>query len=151
MKIRDFMISNINTCRCTDTLSAAAGRMWDGDFGFLPVLDENDRMVGIITDRDICMAGYTQGKALNDIPVTSAMSHVVTGCAPTDTAENALAQMRKLRIRRLPVVNADQKLVGVVSLNDIVRLAAATRAVNPQAVLGTMADICEPRHEPRVA
>jgi CBS domain-containing protein len=91
--------------------------------GFLPVLrDETNRLlIGVITDRDIAMAAYTQSKTLWAVPVSVAMARAVRVCHPSDDVSVAAALMRLKQIHRLPVIDNEGRLVGVVSLSDIAR------------------------------
>ncbi len=126
MKVEQLMTRNVETCRATDRLNRAAQIMWEHDCGVVPVTaaaDDGARVVGVITDRDICMAAYTQGGTLGDIPVASAMSHEVFSCRPTDALAVALKVMETNQVHRLPVVDQDDQVVGVLSLADIAREA----------------------------
>lgn len=148
MLLKNVMIKDVKTCRVWDTLNTPAQLMWDHACGCIPVLDENSRLVGILTDRDICMAAYTQGKTLRDIAVKSAMSKQVRSCRPLDTLAMAEEVMKTNKIRRLPVVDVDGRLVGIVSLDDIAREAvrqreAMVRDINEAEVGRTLAGICE--------
>jgi CBS-domain-containing membrane protein len=88
------------------------------------VLDEKGRPVGFLTDRDICMAAYTQGKALELLRVEAAMARKVVSCGVDDDLRSAAGLMRQHRTRRLPVVNPDGTLVGLLSLDDLACEAA---------------------------
>lgn len=151
MNISTIMNSNVHACRMEDTLEAAARRMWENDLGCLPVLNSSDDIVGMITDRDICMAAYTQGLALRDIHVTSAMSGNVFFTTPDETIQEAESKMSEFGVRRLPVLNEQHKIVGVVTLSDLAREAQREKglkqqAVSAQDVTGTLALICQPRN-----
>lgn len=144
MFIREIMSTDVQTCRSYESLNAAAQRMWDADVGAVPVLDDKDRVVGMLTDRDICMAAYTQGLPLSQIIAAEVMSRSVIACAPTDTIAHAEQLMRDNAIRRLPVIDLDRHIVGVVSVNDMAR--AASRQHRGQGdLVATMAAICRPR------
>jgi CBS-domain-containing membrane protein len=101
--------------------------MWENDCGSIPVTDAEMKVVGMLTDRDICMAAYTQGVALIDASVGSAMSRDVCVCNPSDNIASATEQMRERKIRRLPVVDDDQQLIGILSVSDIAREADRLR------------------------
>ena len=126
MKIESLMTRDVRTCRADDSFAEAARIMWECDCGCVPVVDAELGVVGMITDRDICMAAYTQGRSLEEGVVESAMSHDVACCRPMDDVREAEELMRALQIRRLPVVDEDNQLVGLLSLNDIA--CEATRA-----------------------
>jgi CBS domain-containing protein len=124
--------------------------MWDCDIGCLPVLDGTGQVVGMITDRDICMAAFTRGERLQDIPVSIAMAKEVLSCSPDATLVEAEEVMRSGQVRRLPVIDSDSCLVGIVSLNDLALLAEReigrkNRDLSAQEVTATLAAICAPR------
>ena len=144
MRVQELMSSNVQTCRSYESLNAAAHRMWEADVGALPVLDDKERVVGMLTDRDICMAAYTQGRPLWQIIAAEVMSSSLVTCASSDTVAHAEELMRGHRIRRLPVVDAARHVVGIVSMNDLAR--AASRSHRGQGELvATMAAVCQPR------
>ena len=126
MKVEQLMTRNVHTCRSNDGLQRAAELMWEHDCGVVPVIADGNgaaRVVGMITDRDICMAAYTQGRRLADIPVATAMSREVFSCRPTDSLAVALKVMQTNQVHRLPVVDQQEHVVGVLSLADIAREA----------------------------
>ena len=152
MKIETIMQHNVSVCRQDDSLNIAAQVMWENDCGCVPVIttDGNSAIVGMLSDRDICMAAYTQGKPLAEIPVTVAMAHSVLTCKPSDDLALAEAMMREARIHRIPVVDDKGAVVGIVSLTDIARnslsIGDGKVALGTQAeVTRTLAAICEPR------
>lgn len=150
MHVEQLMSQPAITCATCDTLNDAARLMWENDCGVLPVVGEDGRLVGVVTDRDICMSAYTQGKPLSEIPVSSAMAKKVFSCNPHDDLAAAERWMSKAQIRRMPVVDDDNRPVGVLSLNDIARSAAAPRTPDglDQEVVQTLAAICQPRLRP---
>ncbi len=108
-------------CRTTDACGCAARLMWEHDCGALPVVDPKGFPVGMITDRDICMAAYTQGKSLWEIPVTTACSAHLYAVRPDDLVANAMELMRRHRVRRLAVLDRGHNLLGVISIGDILK------------------------------
>jgi CBS domain-containing protein len=124
--------------------------MWEQDVGVVPVVDTQGRPLGMVTDRDLCIASYTRGQALRDMPVVAGMSPQVYSCRDTDTLGEAERLMKHHQVRRLPVVNESGKLVGILSLNDIVLARTRTmQARLTEQVLGdvtdTIAAICQHR------
>jgi CBS domain-containing protein len=116
--------------------------MWEGDCGALPVVNDEGRVTGVITDRDICIAVATRGRSADRIAVREvAQGHAYT-CLPNDDAMVALQTMKAHKIRRLPVVDAEGHVRGMLSLNDVVTHAGAA---SPSEVLSTLASICEHR------
>ncbi len=148
MKVHELMTADVKSCRPETNLAEAVEGLWAGDCGALPVVNDEGRVVGIITDRDICIALATRGRVADRVAVREvAEEHVVT-CLKNDEATVALAAMKKHKVRRLPVVDADGHLRGMVSLNDIVIHAGAA---TPRDVVDAMASICEHRHPTLVA
>ena len=142
MKVRDLMTRDVKACRPESNLAEVVRDMWEGDCGALPVVSDDGRVAGIITDRDICIALATRGRSADRIAVHEvARDHVYT-CLPDDDASAALQTMKLHKIRRLPVVDADGHLRGMLSLNDIVTHAGAA---TPTDVVSTLASICEHR------
>jgi CBS domain-containing protein len=127
VQIEEIMTRFPATCRPDHTLSEAAWTMWINNCGCLPVIDESRRVVGVITDRDICIATVLIGASLQDIWVAEAMAKDVYTCGPKDSLVEAQAIMQEARVRRLPVVDASTRLVGVISLADLAREAGRER------------------------
>ena len=126
MKVEQIMNRNVKACRLQDSLNKAAQIMWEEPCGAVPVVDEQSRPVGFLTDRDISMAAYTQGKPLEALRVEMAMSRKVVLCRAEDDLGSAAQLMRQNRTRRLPVINPDGTLVGLLSLDDLACEAART-------------------------
>lgn len=127
MRVDQIMTRTVQTCRQSDRLDAAARIMWEHDCGCVPVVAEGDgagRVVGMITDRDVCMAAWTQGQPLAAIPVSTAMAREVRSCRASDSVADALRIMEHDQLRRLPVVDNDGRVVGILSLTDAAREAA---------------------------
>ncbi len=119
MKVEDVTNRSVKSAHPNDTLNHAARLMWENTCGAVPVVDDDMKPVGFVTDRDICMAAYTQGKPLRDIRVEAAMARKVVTCHPEDDLESAMNLMAEKGLRRLPVVGRDGKLVGILSLDDL--------------------------------
>ena len=135
------------SCRPTDTLNAAAGLMWEHDCGALPVVDENAVVVGMITDRDICMAAYTTGRSIQGTQVSEAMATHVFSCRPTHDIADAEATMARAQVRRLPVLDAEGRAIGIISMNDVARATATAGRKTVSETLATIAAISEPRRQ----
>lgn len=150
VKVYEIMTREVQTCGPDESLNHAARLMWEHDCGCLPVVGGDGRVVGMITDRDVCMAAYTQGLPLHAIPVRTAMAKQVHVCRSDDAVLVAERIMREHRVRRLPVVAADGVLAGILSLNDVAQEAArehqpATREVSAEGLVETLAAVCGPR------
>ncbi|ABB74501.1 CBS domain-containing protein [Nitrosospira multiformis] len=115
-KISEVMSSDVQTISPDATIEEAAQEMRDGDFGLLPVGDE-EQLLGVITDRDIAIRAVAEGRGPST-PVSEIMSEGVIWAHEDDSIEEAAEIMSDNQIRRLPVVNAEQRLVGIVSLGD---------------------------------
>ena len=148
MKISELMTRTVQVCQPTDTLDCAAQLMWDNDIGVLVVVDETGQVVGMITDRDICMAAYTCGTALHDIAISHAMAKHVVACSADDSDDTAEALMAKHKVRRIPVVDEVNHPVGILSINDLACTMARGRDIPASKVAGTLAAICEHRQAP---
>jgi CBS domain-containing protein len=150
MRIEQLMARGVATCGPDDTLHQAARLMWERDCGFVPVVGADRRVVGVVTDRDACMAAYTRGQPLTEIRVRDVMSARVRACKPGDELTAAEEVMREAKVHRLPVVDEDGRLIGVISLADLAREAARgagsrRRAVSTAEVGETLAGIRQPR------
>jgi CBS domain-containing protein len=147
------MKGNVRTCTPADSLQVPAQIMWEQDCGSVPVIADDGKLVGMITDRDICMAAYLRHQPLHECAVADVMSRPAVASRPSDPVEKAETTMREKRIRRLPVIEADGHLVGILSLNDIIlasRHGQRSRDLAPEAVVSTMAAICQHRTPPAV-
>jgi CBS domain-containing protein len=152
MRVEQVMTKPVQCCRPGDTLEQAARLMWDNDCGCLPVCEGNgvSKIVGMITDRDITMCALFQGKSLCELGVADAMAREVRTCHPDDALADAEQIMRDGQIRRLPVVDDDQCVVGMISLADLSQEAARertarTKEITEGEVNDTLAEICAPR------
>jgi len=144
MIVRDLMSENVHCCSPSDSLTRAAEIMWNGDCGAIPVVDEESHVVGIVTDRDVCMHALMSGQPLHDCRVADAMSADVCACGASDSVEAAQALMRRRRVRRLPVVDRDRHLIGILSINDLALHVGRDRqdaCVAPEAVAATLTGV----------
>src|SRR5690606_19878396 len=158
MRVEQLMARPVQSCRAEDTLARAAQLMWNRDCGCLPVVsgDGIERVVGMITDRDICMCALFNSKTLSELRVFDAMSRHLYTCRPSDKLADVERKMRDARIRRLPVIDDSGALVGMISLADLAQEAARERAatsreISESEVGDTLAAICEPLHRQLVA
>jgi CBS domain-containing protein len=145
--VGEVMARNVHTCSADDTLDKAARLMWEHDCGAVPVVDGARHVIGVITDRDVCMAAYTQGALLSAIRVGDIMSSTPQTCASDDLLSKAGSVIRRHRVRRIPVVDHDGILVGILSISDLVRCAAnglGDTHVDNDDLVQTFAAVCEP-------
>lgn len=144
MTIRDLMSTELHACHPEDNLTAAARLMWDHDIGAVPVVDDAGALLGIITDRDICMATYLRAAGLAEIAVGDVMAKVVYTCKPTDAIGEVERIMKQAQIHRVPVVDGANRVVGMFTINDLTRWANQSHRRQAEAV-ATLAAISEPR------
>jgi CBS domain-containing protein len=117
MKIRDAMTRDVRMVRPDQTIREAAHLMAELDIGALPV-EDNDRLVGMITDRDIAVRAVAEGHGA-DTPVRQIMTNEIKYCFEDQTVDEVTRNMGEQRLRRLPVVNRNKRLVGILSLGDL--------------------------------
>lgn len=139
MRVADAMTRDVRVANPDESIVDAAKMMADCDCGVLPV-GENDRLVGMITDRDIVIRAIAQGKT-GTTKIRDIMSEDVKYCFEEDDIDNVARNMGDLQIRRLPVVNRDKRLVGIVSLGDI----SSTTETEPAAE--ALSSISEPKSQ----
>jgi CBS domain-containing protein len=125
MKVKDVMMRTAARCRPDTNLGAAVELMWTRNCGILPVVDAQDKLIGVITDRDICIALGTRSRLPGDIAVKDVASSHVYWCKSEDDVRSTLQIMAASKVRRLPVVNASGALEGILSMDDVVLHAEA--------------------------
>ena len=117
-KVADIMTRSVATVQREETLQAAARRMREMDVGWLPVLD-GKALVGMVTDRDIAVRGVAEGMVAQESRVADVMTADVIWCSADDAVEDVMAEMGGAQVRRLPVLDANKEVVGVVALADL--------------------------------
>ncbi|HLS68507.1 MAG TPA: CBS domain-containing protein [Kiloniellales bacterium] len=127
MKIKDVMTADPRIAAPDQTIRAAAEMMEQADSGVLPV-GENDRLVGMITDRDIAVRGVAQGLG-PDTAIRDVMTREVKYCFEDEELDSVADNMSDLKVRRLPVLNREKRLVGMLSIGDFASHSAAQEAV----------------------
>jgi CBS domain-containing protein len=136
------MTRHPKTCGPRDSLSHAAQLMWDADCGSIPVVGKGEILMGMITDRDLAMAAYTQGKALQQMEVQQAMAHDVVAASDHSTIGELLGVMSTHQLRRLPVVDGQGRLLGIVALADVAHhVALSEEADAARSVVRTLTAI----------
>ncbi len=154
MKVKDVMTPHAKAIWLTESLADAAQLMWENDCGVLPIIKDGRKVVGMITDRDICMGVAIRDTNPSSVSVEEVMTGQVYMVRPDDDVDEALQAMQEHKIRRLPVVNPEGELEGMLSLNDIVLNAqrpdvAVSDSINYEDVVKTYQAIC--RHPVPVA
>jgi CBS domain-containing protein len=147
MKVKEVMTPQAKAIWLTESLADAAKLMWEHDCGILPIIKDGRKVVGVITDRDICMAMAIRDKNPSGISVEEVMTGEVYAATPEEDLEQALSTMREHKIRRLPVLNSEGELEGILSMNDIVLKAeepngSAAPPTNYAEIIQTYQAIC---------
>ena len=145
MTVRDLQTSNVKTVSPDTDLAVVARLMWEGDCGAVPVVTDDRKVIGMITDRDICIASATRARPPAEIRAGEVITnHGVHAVKPDDDVRVAMRTMRKHKVRRLPVVDRDQRLAGIVSINDLAINASTSlpNSVPAQEFLETFQAIC---------
>jgi len=137
MRVFDVMTPSVELIHPDSTIQDAALKMAETDLGLLPVA-ENGQLVGMLTDRDIVVRGIAQERNPNETMVREVMTERIRYCFDDESADDAAAVMGQLQIRRMPVVDRQRRLVGVVSIADIARKHDAARAGE------ALEEVCEP-------
>lgn len=143
MKAQSIMTSNVFCVGSEKSLRDAAKLMWEHNCGSIPVVGEGNRLVSMITDRDIAMAAYLNGAPLETIPLSVAQSKQLVSCKPDDDIKDVQQMMQTYQKHRIPVVNKEGEPVGIISLNDIAcALEAGVKGLKAQDISSTLAAIC---------
>lgn len=153
LRVEDVMTHNPECSHADDDLATVANVMWDLDVGCVPIVGDGHRIAGMITDRDVAMAAFLNGKPLHELRVADVMAKTIVTARVGDRLRSVQELMQKSKIRRVPVVDGDKKLVGIVSLHDLVRAAKKERRrlfpdVRMKDIATTLAEISEPTPKP---
>jgi CBS domain-containing protein len=120
MKVQEVMTEHAVCCGVETNVGAAVELMWTHNCGMLPVVDEDNKLIGIVTDRDICIAMGTRNRLPGELTVGEiAITNVFT-CRPDDEIHEALSTMAENHVRRLPVLNGACVLRGILSIDDVI-------------------------------
>lgn len=144
MKVKDVMTLEPISCGPDTTLAEAASLMWQRDCGVLPIVDDGE-LTGIITDRDMYIALATRNERAALVRVGAVTATVPITCGPDDDVHDALATMKRERVRRLPVIGLGRSLIGMLSMNDIVLAAGRKKPVTSDEVIDALQAICAHR------
>jgi CBS domain-containing protein len=136
MKVKDLMMGSPCCCQPESNLASATELLWNANCGFLPVQSTEGKVIGVITDRDICIALGTRNRPASEVSVGEVMSGKLHSCAPDDDVRAALLTMGEAKVHRLPVIAQDGTLVGILSMDDIL-FQAEPRKPGKEAELST--------------
>ena len=134
MKVKEIMTAEVKACAETSNLARAAELMALNNCGILPVVTGGGKVVGLITDRDICVAAAKKDRSLANLRVDEVTSRKVHACRPEEDVRAALGVMREYKVRRLPVIDAEGVLQGILSMDDVILCARETTGGNPAAL-----------------
>ena len=155
MKVKDLMVKAPAVCSFGTNLGAAVELLWSTNCGFLPVVDTERKVTGVVTDRDIAIALGTRNRLPGEIVVADVATRKVHSCKATDDVRNALDTMAEQKVRRLIVVNEQNQLEGVLSMDDIVIHAETQASGKPDLpagdILRTLKMVYSPQLAARVA
>jgi CBS domain-containing protein len=145
MKVKEIMTPNVEAIWLTESLADAAELMWKHNCGVLPVIKDGRKVIGLITDRDICMAAVMRDSKPSAVSIEEVMTGQVYSVDPEDNVDQALEAMQEHKVRRLPVINAEGELEGILSMNDVVLHAddAATESIDYSDIVKTFQAICQ--------
>ncbi len=144
MKVKNLMTPEVRSCAPETTLAAAARVLQEQNFGALPVVHDG-KPIAMVTDRDICIALAGHNRRAADMSVQEAMSGALHAVGEDDSVARALQLMRRWRVRRLPVVDAEGRLKGILTLNDVALRATPAGNGGPSwtDLVNTIQAICE--------
>ncbi len=143
MKVFEVMTIEVGFCRLEDNLTDAAQIMWQKDCGIVPVVDAENYVVGVITDRDICIAAATRNQQTSQIKAREMNFRMPLVCAMEDDVKDVLRKMRKYKVKRLCVTNQDKELLGIISLTDILLKAGEKKSIR-KLIFSTLNAIVKP-------
>ncbi len=145
MKVKDVMKTDVGFCSTEDSLMKAAEIMRHRDCGVVPIVDSDRRVVGMLTDRDLCLAVVARNRKASDVKTEELLRGKPVVCAVDDKIEDALRKMRKYQVKRLTAIGAGGELVGVLSVTDVLQLAAGKDKKLKKKVYATLDAIFKPR------
>ncbi len=144
MKVKDVMKTNVGFCSTEDSLMKAAQVMRHRDCGVVPIVDEDKKVVGMLTDRDLCLAVVARNRKASDVKTKELLRGKAVVCAADDKLEDALRKMRKYQVKRLAAIDAGGELVGILSVTDVLQLAAGKDKKLKKKVYATLKAIFKP-------
>lgn len=140
MIVKDCMTKVVELITPDMSVTEAAKKMRDGDFGIIPV-QKDDRIVGMLTDRDIAIRCVAEGRDINNLKVGQVMTEKVLYCFDDQSVDQVAKNLGENQVRRLPVVNREKRLVGILSLSDLTH----SHHINPTQLENTMNEITRPK------
>ena len=145
MLVTDVMKKPPATCTTNHTVTEAAKIMHEHNCGFVPVVDPHGAVVGVVTDRDVCLVVGDKNRAMTHVSVQDAMSHPVFSCYADENVKVALATMAKRHVRRLPVLDKHGHLQGVLSIDDVIQAPPRRGSPTAEEILSALKGIMAAR------
>jgi CBS domain-containing protein len=149
MRARDIMTRDPQCCRREDTARRAAEVMRDKDCGVVPIIDDARRVIGIVTDRDLAIRAIAAGKS-GDTKLGELMTPMAKVCSADDDLRDVERKMAELQVRRIPIVDAGGRCLGIISQADIARAASTDSSVSEQEIALVLEQISEPANRGRL-
>lgn len=144
MKVKDVMKTDVGFCDLEDNLKKAAEIMRYRDCGVVPIVDDKKRVVGMLTDRDVCLAVAARNRKASEVKTKEVIKGKAIFCSPEDKLEDALRKMRKYQIKRLTAVSENGELAGILSITDIMLSVRKNKDLKKK-VYATLKAIFKPR------
>ena len=149
MKVETLMTKQVAFCQPDSNLAEIGAKMWTADCGIVPVVDASGYLLGVVTDRDICMALTTRDVPASTVKARDVMTGRVSCCEPDEEVVEALEKMKTHQVRRMPVVEDGGRLIGILSLSDLLRETQYARTLPVQGdLLDTLHAVSEPANAP---
>lgn len=144
MKVKDLMKTDVGVCAADDNLMRVAALMRQRDCGVVPIVDDEKRVIGMLTDRDLCLAIIARNRKASDVKAADLINGAAIVCAAGDKIEDVLKKMRKNQIKRLAVVGEAGEIAGILSVNDIL-IAVRKDTKLKKKIYSTLKNIAAPR------
>ncbi len=144
MKVKKLMKTNVGYCNFADDLTKAAEIMRSKDCGAVPIVDDEKKLVGIITDRDICLAVAEFDKKPSEIKISEVVKGIIFTCSADDDLKTVLKKMKRVKVKRLPVVDKNKKIVGILSITDFLNSSKKDKSIRKK-IYSTLKAIGKPK------
>jgi CBS domain-containing protein len=144
MLVNEIMKRPPATCSTNDTVTQAARIMREHKCGFVPVVDSRGSVIGVVTDRDVCLVVGDKNRAMTHVSVQDAMSHPVFSCSENDNVKVTLGTMAKRHVRRLPVLDKRGHLQGILSIDDVVQAPSKRGSPTAEEIVTALRGITAP-------
>jgi CBS domain-containing protein len=140
MKVREVMTTNVGCCSPRTNAATIAEICWNRSCGVVPIVDDKNKILGVVTDRDLFIALGTRNLRPSELVAEEVMTKDVATCSPDEDVKQALAIMQARKVRRIPVVDKDKTVKGILSLHDVVRCGGDSTY---PAIMTVMTRLCE--------